>query len=52
LIDERGKDDTWVGRNFAYKPVVVQSQEDLFGEFVSVRVDDVFPTYLEAEVFG
>ena len=51
LIDEKGKKPApWVGRNFAYKPVVVRSDEFLLGRFVDVRVVRVFPTYLEAEV--
>lgn len=51
LIDEKGKKPaSWVGRNFAYKPVVVRCNEFLLGRFVNVRVVKVFPTYLEAEV--
>ncbi len=50
LIDEKGKGASWIGRNFAYKPVVVRSDEFLLGKFLNVRVTEVFPTYLEAEV--
>ncbi len=50
LIDEKGKDDTWIGRNFAYKPVVIKSWENLIGKFVYTRVNEAFPTYLKAEV--
>jgi len=51
LVDEVGKKTaSWVGRNFAYKPVVVKTAEHLFGKFVNVRVVGVFPTYLEAEI--
>ena len=52
LIDERGKKEgSWVGRNFAYKPVVVKSEDDfLLGKFVDVRVVGAFQTYLEAEI--
>jgi len=51
LIDERGKDShSWIGRNFAYKPVVVKSDEFLLGRFVDVRVVRAFQTYLEAEI--
>jgi MiaB-like tRNA modifying enzyme len=51
LVDEVGKKVlSWVGRNFAYKPVVVKSGEVLFGRFLVVRVVRVFPTYLEAEI--
>ncbi len=53
LVDEVGKEaGSWVGRNFAYKPVVLRGDEDLFGKFVDVRVVRTFPTYLEGEVCG
>jgi tRNA A37 methylthiotransferase MiaB len=50
LFDEKGKGKSWIGRNFAYKPMVTKVDESLLGKFVKVRVVKVFPTYLEAEV--
>jgi len=50
LFDEKGKGESWMGRNFAYKPVVVKGGESLVGTFVQVRVVNAFSTYLEAEV--
>jgi tRNA A37 methylthiotransferase MiaB len=51
FIDEIGKAaGSWVGRNLAYKPVVVKSAENLLGEALNVRVTNVFPTYLEGEI--
>lgn len=50
LIDEKGKGTSWIGRNFAYKPMVVKSGKSLLGKFVTVRVTRVFPTYLMAEM--
>ena len=50
LFDERGKGESWMGRNFAYKPVVVKGGESLVGRFVQVRVVNAFSTYLEAEL--
>ncbi|UCC58074.1 MAG: tRNA (N(6)-L-threonylcarbamoyladenosine(37)-C(2))-methylthiotransferase [Candidatus Bathyarchaeum sp.] len=50
LFDERGKGESWMGRNFAYKPIVVRACESLLGKFVRVRVVDAFSTYLGAEV--
>ena len=47
LIDEEGKRPaSWIGRNFAYKPIVVKGCGSLVGEFVGVCVVEVFPTYL------
>ena len=50
LFDEKGKGESWMGRNFAYKPVVVKGAESLLGQFVEVRVINTFSTYLEAEL--
>jgi len=50
LFDERGKGESWMGRNFAYKPVVVKGGESLVGHFVQVQVVNAFSTYLEAEL--
>ena len=48
LFDEKGKGNSWVGRNFAYKPIVVKSRESMLGRFAEVKVVKAFPTYLEA----
>jgi MiaB-like tRNA modifying enzyme len=54
LVDERGKTfGSWVGRNFAYKPVVVKDKTNSFlGKFLKVRVTKTFQTHLEAEILG
>jgi threonylcarbamoyladenosine tRNA methylthiotransferase CDKAL1 len=47
LVDERGKvPGTWIGRNFAYKPITIQSREKLLGKTVRVKIVNAFPTYL------
>lgn len=51
LIDESGKKPgSWVGRNFAYKPVVVYSDEALLGRVLDVRIVDAFQSHLVGEV--
>jgi threonylcarbamoyladenosine tRNA methylthiotransferase CDKAL1 len=53
LIDEVGKvSGSWVGRNFAYKPVAVKTDgsEDLLGRIINTMVVKAFPTYLKAEI--
>ena len=51
LVDEKGKVlGSWVGRNFAYKPVTVKSNSDLLGNTLKVKVAKAFPTYLEGTV--
>ena len=50
LIDEIGKvAGSWVGRNFAYKPVAVKSASKLVGKFMSTEITKAFPTYLESK---
>ncbi len=49
LIDEKGKNDTLVGRNFAYKPVIVRGDVKL-GDFVKVKVKDITPYDLRGEI--
>jgi MiaB-like tRNA modifying enzyme len=51
LVDEVGKvPDSWVGRNFAYKPVVIKSVENLLGRTVRVKIRKAFSAYLEGEI--
>jgi len=50
FVDERGKDSSWVGRNFAYKPIVLKSDRNLGGQFLHARIIKAHPTFLEAEV--
>jgi MiaB/RimO family radical SAM methylthiotransferase len=51
LIDERGKvPESFVGRNFAYKPVVIHGRENLLGSFLRVKIVNAFLTRLEAEI--
>jgi len=39
IIDEVGKNNTWIGRNFAYKPVIVKGNFNL-GDEVGVDIKD------------
>jgi len=50
LIDEKGSGDSWIGRNYAYKPIVVRSQRELFGEFINVKIIGAHVNYLEAKL--
>ena len=53
LIDEIGKvPGSWVGRNFAYKPVVLKNVgfDNILGKTLHVRIVKAFATYLEGEV--
>jgi MiaB-like tRNA modifying enzyme len=53
FVDEVGKaSGSWVGRNFAYKPIIVKNRDNLLGKTVKVKVVRAFSTYLEAEKVG
>ncbi len=49
IIDEAGKDSTWVGRNFTYKPVIVRGNFNL-GDEVNVKIKDCSAYDLKADV--
>ena len=49
-FDEKGKvSNSWMGRNFAYKPIIVNSEKNLLGKIVTVEVSETFGTYLKGE---
>jgi tRNA A37 methylthiotransferase MiaB len=51
IVDEQGKvPGSWVGRNFAYKPIVVKSSDVLLGRTLRVKVVEVKATYLKGEI--
>lgn len=51
FVDEVGKiSGSWVGRNFAYKPITIRDAADLLGKTLRVKVVGGFPTYLEGNV--
>jgi threonylcarbamoyladenosine tRNA methylthiotransferase CDKAL1 len=51
LIDEKGKlEGSWVGRNFAYKPIVIQSKDNLLSKPIRVKVTEAATTYLKGEL--
>lgn len=51
LIDEKGTKgkNSWIGRNFTYKPIVIKSSKKLLGKKIRVRITRAFPTYLQGE---
>jgi threonylcarbamoyladenosine tRNA methylthiotransferase CDKAL1 len=51
LVDEKGKvSGSWVGRNFAYKPVVVKSSKNLLGKTLRVKIVKAFSSHLAGTV--
>jgi threonylcarbamoyladenosine tRNA methylthiotransferase CDKAL1 len=51
LVDEVGKiAGSWAGRNFAYRPIVVKSAQELLGKTLNVEVVRSFPIFLEGKI--
>jgi len=53
IVDEVGKvSGSWIGRNFAYKPIVLKNSGsgDLIGKTFHVKIVKAFGTYLEGEI--
>ena len=48
LIDEIGKENTWVGRNAYYKPVVIDKGNYKIGDKVKVKISGTSKYYLRA----
>jgi threonylcarbamoyladenosine tRNA methylthiotransferase CDKAL1 len=50
LIDEKGKvPGSWIGRNFAYKPITVKSSAKLLGKTMQVKIMEAFSTHLSGK---
>jgi MiaB-like tRNA modifying enzyme len=51
LFDEKGKiEGSWVGRNFAYKPIAVKSEDYLLGKTRKVITIKALGTYIEGKL--
>jgi MiaB/RimO family radical SAM methylthiotransferase len=51
LVDEKGKvAGSWIGRNFAYKPVTMKSSAELLGKTLQVKVEKAFSTHLAGTI--
>ncbi|MEM5829665.1 MAG: tRNA (N(6)-L-threonylcarbamoyladenosine(37)-C(2))-methylthiotransferase [Candidatus Aenigmatarchaeota archaeon] len=50
LVDEIGKKESFVARNFAYKPIVLKTREKIFGKFVEVEVEEARENFLITKI--
>lgn len=50
LVDEKGQGESWIARNFAYKPLILQTTLNLIGRLLNLRVTNVHSTYLDAQL--
>jgi MiaB-like tRNA modifying enzyme len=52
LVDEIGKGKSFIGRNFAYKPIVLRTEEKIFGKFLEVEIGDAKENFLIAKILN
>ncbi|MEM2555347.1 MAG: tRNA (N(6)-L-threonylcarbamoyladenosine(37)-C(2))-methylthiotransferase [Candidatus Caldarchaeum sp.] len=50
LVDEVGKNGLMVARNTAYRPIVLNTRENLLGRFVNVEIVEAEKTYLRGRL--
>ncbi|MEM5874321.1 MAG: tRNA (N(6)-L-threonylcarbamoyladenosine(37)-C(2))-methylthiotransferase [Candidatus Aenigmatarchaeota archaeon] len=50
LVDEIGKNKTYIARNYCYKPIVLKANENLIGKFVEVKIDGYGERYLAGSI--
>ncbi len=51
IIESKGtKENSWIGRNYAYKQVIVKSNENLLGKFVKVKITDYTAVDLRGKI--
>jgi len=46
LVDEIGTNNSFIGRNFAYKPIAIKTNEKILGKFVEVKINDATKNFL------
>lgn len=46
LVDEKGKDNSFISRNIYYKPIIIKSDKDIFGKIVKVEITGAKSNYL------
>ena len=46
IIDEKGRNNTLIGRNFVYKSIVIKNSKNILGNFVKVKITDAKTNYL------
>ncbi|RIB35438.1 MAG: hypothetical protein BXU00_01590 [Candidatus Nanoclepta minutus] len=50
IVEDRGRGNSWVCRNYAYKQIIVKNNENLLGKILKVRVENVTAVDLRAKI--
>jgi len=52
IVESKGKGNSWIGRNFAYKQVIIKSSENLLGKFVKVKITECTHLDIRGEILN
>jgi len=52
IVEDKGKENSWVCRNYAYKQIIVKSNENLLGKILRVKVGEVTAVDLRAKIIN
>ena len=52
VVDDHGKNNTFIARNHAYKQIIIESTKDLFGEVLHVKIDAITKYDLRGKILG
>jgi MiaB-like tRNA modifying enzyme len=50
IVDKKGRNDSWIGRNYAYKPIVIKTRTYQNGKFLKVKITETYQNSLKAAI--
>jgi len=50
IVEDKGKGNSWICRNYAYKQIIVKSDENLLGKIIKVKIEGVTAVDLRAKI--
>jgi len=52
IVEDKGKGNSWICRNYAYKQIIVKSNENLLGKILKVKIEEITAVDLRAKVIS
>jgi tRNA A37 methylthiotransferase MiaB len=50
FVDEVGKGKSYIGRTMSYRPVVIESENDILGKVINVEITDVKSNFVIGKI--
>ncbi|MEM4772913.1 MAG: tRNA (N(6)-L-threonylcarbamoyladenosine(37)-C(2))-methylthiotransferase [Nanoarchaeales archaeon] len=50
IVENKGKGNSWICRNYAYKQIIVKSNENILGKIIKIKVMNITPVDLRAKI--